>query len=228
MTDQAHFRPIRSFVKREGRLSNRQSKGLSDGWPRYGVDYTGEPLDLAAVFGNTNPVILEIGFGMGQSLREQALANPEQNYLGIEVHGPGVGSLLADCLEENIQNLRIMQHDATEVIANSLGDGCLTGVQIYFPDPWHKKKHHKRRLVQTAFIESLLTKLKAGGFIHMATDWEDYAEQMLEVLSNVPELDNQGEANGYWPNDGRRPLTKFEKRGQRLGHGVWDLLFHTK
>ena len=226
MTDEKFIRFIRSFVRREGRVSKRQKQALDLYWSQFGIDYTGEPMTLESLFHNDHPIILEIGFGMGHSLLAQAQSHLDHNYLGLEVHRPGVGSLLADCKEHNIHNLRVMQYDAVEVVKHSIKEDALSGIQIYFPDPWPKNKHHKRRLIQGDFLSLLIQKLKVGGFIHLATDWKNYAEQMLAVLSAEKQLHNiSEESSGYWQNDGRRPLTKFEKRGQRLGHDVWDLLF---
>ncbi len=220
-----HLRRIRSFVRREGRLSSRQSRALEQLWPQYGVDYTAEPLDLSTLFGREAKVVVEIGFGMGASFVAMAKAAPEQNFLGIEVHRPGVGACLADVADEGVTNIRVMEHDAVEVMLNMLGENSIDRLQLFFPDPWHKKRHHKRRIVQPDFVQQIRRVLKPGGVFHMATDWENYAEHMMEVMLAAPGFQNQHSETGYAPRPDYRPLTKFEKRGQRLGHGVWDLLF---
>ena len=189
----------------------------------YGIPYTGQALDLTAAFGRTAPKILEIGFGMGDATAVIAAAQPENDYLGIEVHGPGVGSLLNQIEQRGLTNLRIVQHDAVEVLNHMIADNSLTSVHIFFPDPWHKKRHHKRRLIKPEFIALITRKLAAGGYLHCATDWEDYATQILQVLSAQPALTNT--ATDYAPRPDYRPLTKFEQRGIRLGHGVWDIVF---
>ncbi len=221
-------KPIRSFVKREGRTTAKQLRAMQMLWPKYGVSFDGKPLDLKLLFDRSAPYILEIGFGMGQSLLEMALAHPENNYLGIEVHGPGVGSLLAEIEAHQLSNLRLMQHDAVDILKQSITDGSLSKIQIFFPDPWHKKRHHKRRLIQPEFIRLLVQKLKPGGQLHLATDWENYAEQMMQVCSANADLINHAEEGGFIENKNLRPETKFERRGLRLGHGVWDLLFVKK
>ena len=223
MDNPAFQRHIKSFVLRQGHLSPAQQRALDTLYPQFGIDYTGQPLDLAQAFGRTAPRILEIGFGMGQATAAIAAAHPEQDYLGIEVHGPGVGSLLKLVGENRLTNIRVIGHDAVEVVREMLPADCLDGIHVFFPDPWHKKRHNKRRLIQPAFVELLVSRLKPGGYLHLATDWEDYAVQMLEVLSACPALANT--ADGYAPRPDYRPLTKFEQRGIRLGHGVWDLVF---
>lgn len=217
---------IRSFVLRQGRVSNAQQRALDELKPRFGVAYEVKPLDLDAVFGRSAPKILEIGFGMGETTATIAAAHPENDYLALEVHSPGVGSLLKQIGERNLTNIRIIQHDAVEVLRDMLADAALDGVHIFFPDPWHKARHNKRRLIQSPFIAALVRKLKPGGYVHAATDWQDYAEQMLEVFSAEPQLQNT--AHDYAPRPDYRPLTKFEQRGLRLGHGVWDLVFRRK
>lgn len=182
-------------------------------------------LDLKDVFGNDNDIVLEIGFGMGKSLVEMAKNAPELNFIGIEVHRPGVGACLMDADEAGITNLRVFEHDAIEVLADCIADESLSKLQLFFPDPWHKKRHHKRRIVQPEFAQKLRSKLKIGGVFHMATDWENYAEHMLEVMQVAEGYKNQSETNDYVPRPDSRPLTKFEQRGHRLGHGVWDLMF---
>jgi tRNA (guanine-N7-)-methyltransferase len=227
--DKRH-RKIRSYVLREGRLTAGQERAFATLWPEFGIEYTSEQqLDLAVIFGNNNPVILEIGFGNGASLAQMAADNPEQNYLGIEVHSPGVGRLLLEIEERGLSNLRVMRHDAVEVLEHCIKPHSLDGVYLFFPDPWHKKKHHKRRILQPSFIQLLAHALKPGGVFHAATDWEHYAEQMMEVLSAADDLfSNTAGANTYSPRPEYRPVTKFEQRGERLGHGVWDLIFQRR
>jgi tRNA (guanine-N7-)-methyltransferase len=191
--------------------------------PRYGIAYAAQPLDLDQAFGRTAPKILEIGFGMGEPTAQIALAHPQNDYLALEVHPPGVGSLLKQIDAQDIQNIRIIQHDAVEVLRDMIADASLDGVHIFFPDPWHKARHNKRRLIQPPFIAALVQKIKPGGYIHVATDWQEYAEQVLAVLSAEPLLQNT--APDYAEKPAYRPLTKFEQRGLKLGHGVWDLVF---
>ncbi len=222
----AHLRRIRSFVRREGRLTEGQQAAIRDGWPRWGVDFVPTQVDWDQVFGRQAPRFLEIGFGMGAATAEIARAHPQQDYLGIEVHRPGVGNLLKLIEQDGLTNLRLMTHDAVDVVEQMIAAESLDGILIFFPDPWHKARHHKRRLIQPEFVRKLVTRLKPGGTIHCATDWENYAEQMLEVLSAEPALENT--AGGYAPRPAYRPLTKFENRGLKLGHGVWDLVFRRK
>jgi len=219
------MRRIRSFVRRQGRLTKGQQHALDNYWPLMGVEYQAQPIDLVDLFGREGPVVLEIGFGMGASLVTMAGNNPQQNFLGIEVHSPGVGACLGSAHEAGVDNLRVMCHDAVEVLENMIPDNSLRMVQLFFPDPWHKARHNKRRIVQVPFAELVMRKLKLGGTFHMATDWESYAEHMLEVMSSIEGYKNQSEDNSYVPRPESRPLTKFEQRGQRLGHGVWDLMF---
>ncbi len=216
-------RPIRSFVLRQGRMSVAQTRALETLLPRWGIPYREAPLDLDQTFGRAAPKILEIGFGMGDSTAKIAAEHPENDYLGIEVHGPGVGSLLNQIEAANLTNLRVMQHDAVEVLKHMLAPASLDGVHIFFPDPWHKKKHNKRRLIQPALVTLLCDRLKPGGYLHAATDWQEYAEHILAVLTAEPQLSNT--AADYAPRPDYRPLTKFEQRGIRLGHGVWDIVF---
>lgn len=216
-------RPIRSFVLRQGRMSVAQQRAHDSLKAVYGIPYAAQPLDLNAVFGRAAPKILEIGFGMGDATAAIAVAHPEHDYLGIEVHSPGVGSLLNHIEAQKLTNLRVIQHDAVEVLRDMIPDTSLAGVHIFFPDPWHKKRHHKRRLIKPDFVALVASKLAPGGYLHCATDWEDYAIQMLAVLSGEPALANT--ADGYAPRPHYRPLTKFEQRGMRLGHGVWDIVF---
>lgn len=216
-------RPIRSFVLRQGRISNAQQRALDALLPRYGIPYRESLLDLDQVFGRSAPKILEIGFGMGETTAEIAQAHPENDYLAIEVHSPGVGSLLNEIEERKLANLRLIQHDAVEVLRQMIVPAALDGVHIFFPDPWHKKRHNKRRLIQAPLVALLCEKLKSGGYFHAATDWQEYAEAILAVLSAEPLLTNI--AQDYAPRPGYRPPTKFEQRGLRLGHGVWDIVF---
>jgi tRNA (guanine-N7-)-methyltransferase len=218
-------RRIKSYVLRAGRVSNRQQQGL-DLWIKdYALPMADSPWNLAEKFGREADTIVEIGFGMGTSLLHMAQNNPAANYIGIEVHQAGVGSLAADLHDHQVTNVRIVAHDAVEAFQTQIADNSLAGIQIFFPDPWHKKRHHKRRLIQPEFIQLLTQKIKVGGFIHCATDWQEYAEHMLEVLSAAPGLHNSQAEGGYSPKPDSRPLTKFELRGERLGHGVWDLIF---
>jgi tRNA (guanine-N7-)-methyltransferase len=216
-------RAIRSFVLRAGRMGTGQQKAMETLAPRYVLPHAARPIDFAAVFGRRAPVILEIGFGMGDATARIAAARPGDDFIGVEVHTPGVGALLKRIGEQGLANLRIVQHDAVEVLRDMIPPGSLAGIHVYFPDPWHKKKHHKRRLIQPAFVAELAARLAPGGYLHCATDWQPYAEQMLQVLSAEPALANT--ADGYAPRPEWRPLTKFEDRGLRLGHGVWDLVF---
>ncbi len=226
MSEPLHQRSIRSFVLRAGRMGSGQARALAVLGPRFLLPYQEATLDLNAIFGRQAPRTAEIGFGMGHATAAIADAHRENDYLGIEVHEPGVGALLKRIEELGLDNLRIVQHDAVEVFTHMLADASLDGIHIFFPDPWHKKRHHKRRLIQPAFVALLLRKLKPGGYLHLATDWEDYARQMLEVLAAEPQLANT--ADTYAPRPEYRPLTKFEQRGLRLGHGVWDLVFRRR
>ena len=224
----AHPR-IRSYVLRAGRVGSGQARALAEIGPQFMLPYLPAVLDLDAVFGRAasnsppTPRILEIGFGMGEGLAETAAAHPENDYLGVEVHTPGVGALLKQIGERGLTNVRVIQHDAVEVLTNMLAPDRLAGIHIFFPDPWHKKRHHKRRLIQSPLVSLLASRLQPGGYIHLATDWQDYAEQMLAVLTAEPLLQNT--VADYAPRPDTRPLTKFEQRGIRLGHGVWDLVF---
>ena len=217
-------RPIKSFVLRQGRLTRGQQQALDQLWSVYGIDYSTKQLDLDACFERSAPVILEIGFGNGESIMQQAAANPQNNYLGIEVHRPGVGHLLRLANEAGITNLRVINHDAVEVLQQQIADASLAGVQLFFPDPWHKKRHHKRRIVNAKFIQLIFTKLIPGGLFHLATDWQDYAEYMLEQMEQANGFSNIA-GKGNYADKMERPATKFEHRGQRLGHGVWDLVY---
>ncbi|MFM2328461.1 MAG: hypothetical protein RLZZ494_564, partial [Pseudomonadota bacterium] len=217
-------RTIRSFVVRAGRMGSGQVKALEELGPRFVLPFTpNHLLDTATAFGRQAPVVLEIGFGMGHATAEIAKTRPDTDFLGVEVHPPGVGALLKRIDEGQLSNLRILQHDAVEVLEQMIAPASLAGVHVFFPDPWHKKKHHKRRLIQAPLVALLASRLAPGGVLHCATDWQPYAEQMLEVLSAEPLLANTAE--GYAPRPDYRPITKFETRGIRLGHGVWDLVF---
>jgi len=215
-------RSIRSFVLRQGRMSPAQQRYLDEMMPSIGIAYRPEQIDLTAAFGRVAPKVLEIGFGMGETTAKIAAANLGTDYLGIEVHTPGVGALCKLISEGGITNLRIIQHDAVEVLRDMIPDGSLAGVHVFFPDPWRKARHYKRRLIQPDFVALVATKLAPGGYLHCATDWENYAEWMLEILS-ASALENT--ADGFAPRPAYRPLTKFENRGLRLGHGVWDIVF---
>jgi tRNA (guanine-N7-)-methyltransferase len=216
-------RTIKSFVMRAGRTTEGQERALRELGPRFVLPYRAELLDTSAAFGRQAPVVLEIGFGMGDATAKIAQTLPDTDFLACEVHEPGVGALLKKIGEHGITNIRILQHDAVEVMEHMIAPDSLDGLHIYFPDPWHKKRHHKRRLIQPPFVEKLVSRLKPGGYLHLATDWEPYAQQMLEVLSACPALRNT--ADSYADKPAYRPLTKFENRGLRLGHGVWDLVF---
>lgn len=217
---------IKSYVRRAGRTTTGQAKALESLGGQFVLDYTAAPLDATAAFGRDAPLILEIGFGMGDATAHIAGVRPEDNFLCCEVHEPGVGALLKRIGEQGLANIRILQHDAVEVIDHMLPEGTLDGVHIFFPDPWHKKRHHKRRLIQPPLVAKLAQRLRPGGYLHCATDWQPYAEQILEVLSAEPLLANT--ADGYAPQPDYRPRTKFENRGLKLGHGVWDILFRRK
>jgi len=223
---EAERRSIRSYVLRQGRVTAAQASAVERLMPVYGIAFSPAPLDLEQAFGRRAPKILEIGFGMGETTAAIAVAHPECDYLGIEVHTPGVGALLRRVDALGLTNVRVIQHDAVEVVERMIGPGALDGVHVFFPDPWPKKRHHKRRLLQPGFVHLLATRMKPGAYLHAATDWEDYAAQMLEVLSAEPLLANT--ATGFAPRPDSRPLTKFETRGTRLGHGVWDIVFRRR
>jgi len=216
-------RHIRSFVLRQGRVSNAQQRAHETLLPAYGIPYAPQLIDLDAIYGRSAPKILEIGFGMGETTATIATAHPENDYLGIEVHTPGVGSLLKEIGERNLANVRIVQHDAVEVLQHMIAPGTLDGAHIFFPDPWPKKRHHKRRLIQPPLVALLASRLKPGAYLHSATDWQEYAEQILDVFAHEPLLKNT--ADGFAARPDYRPQTKFETRGLKLGHGVWDIIF---
>ena len=221
-----HPRQIKSFVLRQGRLTKGQQQALDDAWPIYGISPSSSPLNFSKVFGNEQALTLEIGFGNGESLFQMALAAPERNFVGIEVHTPGVGHLLGLILKHKLQNVRVINTDAVEILQHNIAENSLDRVQIYFPDPWHKKKHNKRRLVQAEFVNLIASRLKPQGMLHLATDWQDYAESMAEIMQASVQFNTanpSGEA--FSPRPDFRPLTKFEQRGLKLGHGVWDLLY---
>jgi len=224
-TEQPAARPVRSFVRRGGRLTDGQKRALDELWPRFGIAESDCPLDLADVFGNRHPVIAEIGFGNGEATWRMARAHPEQNFVGIEVHPPGIGRLLLALEREGIDNLRIASGDAVEWLRLRIRPAALAGVRIYFPDPWPKKRHHKRRMVQPGFVALLAARIQPGGILHLATDWAPYAAHMLEVLEAAPHFDNLAPRGAFSPRPEWRPLTKYERRGSRLGHQVSDLVF---
>jgi tRNA (guanine-N7-)-methyltransferase len=233
-TQTTEYRPeykkksIRTFVIRSGRMTESQAKAFDTFWKGKGISLFAGPIDQQALFGRQAPLVLEIGFGMGDSLVDMAKADPEKDFIGIEVHPPGVGRLINRAGLEGVDNLKTYMADANDVLEDCIADGSVDRVQLYFPDPWHKKKHHKRRIVQPAFVAQLVNKLKPGGKIHFATDWENYAEQMLEVLQGNSDISNDSPTGDFVEKPQWRPHTKFEARGERLGHGIWDLLFTKK
>lgn len=220
------LRPIRSYVLRQGRTTDAQRRARERFWPRFGIPFTRAPLDFHGAFGRAAPRVLEIGFGMGDTTAGIAAGHPGTDYLGIEVHGPGVGSLLKRLAELDLANVRVIQHDAVEVLEHMIPAASLDGVHLFFPDPWPKKRHHKRRLVQPPFAALLASRLKPGAYVHAATDWEDYARQILDVFAAEPRLANT--ADGFAPRPDWRPRTKFEERGLKLGHQVWDVVFRRR
>ncbi|MDH5357036.1 MAG: tRNA (guanosine(46)-N7)-methyltransferase TrmB [Gammaproteobacteria bacterium] len=225
MTEGRPLRTVRSFVRREGRLTSAQQRAIDNLWPQFAIDDGESIINLNQLFSRDAPKVLEIGFGNGSSLVQMAANHPEQDFLGVEVHRPGVGQLLNLVEQCHLTNVRVACTDAVELLKHRIADNSLDRVQLYFPDPWHKKRHHKRRIIQPDFITLLAKKIKSGGHLHMATDWQHYAEQMLEDLSNSDVFVNCSQDDTYIARPDYRPLTKFEQRGQKLGHGVWDLLF---
>jgi len=215
---------IKSFIRRIGRMTTGQKQALDTLWERYCLDHEAA-YDFAAIFGRSAPVILEIGFGNGESLAKTAEQNPDKDYIGIEVHKPGVGNLLAQLERRGITNVRVFYHDAIEVLEKCIPGQSLAGVHLFFPDPWHKRKHHKRRIVRPSFVHLIAQKLVSQGYFHAATDWQHYAQHILKILTAEEQFSNQSSSQDYCPRPEYRPLTKFEQRGIRLGHGVWDLIF---
>jgi tRNA (guanine-N7-)-methyltransferase len=222
--EEKFMRTVRSFVLRQGRLTRGQEQAIANVWPVYGIERGEALLDMKALFENAAPVTLEIGFGDGVSLAEMAKSAPEKNFIGIEVHRPGVGRLLHLIDEQGLTNVRVMDDDAVEIIKNRISEQSLDRVQLFFPDPWHKKRHNKRRIVQPEFVSLIASRLKSGGVFHLATDWEPYAEHMAEMMEASTEFTSLADS-AYSPKPESRPTTKFERRGLKLGHGVWDLLY---
>jgi len=227
LAEQTPIRKIRSFILRQCRLTQGQQFALDNFWDKYCLN-SSETLDAHNIFGRHAPLCVEIGFGNGDCLANLAVANPDKDYIGIEVHRPGVGHLIMQLEQHSLQNVRIYCHDAIEILTNNLPNSSLAAVHLFFPDPWHKRKHHKRRIVQSSFLNLLAMKLQSGGYFHAATDWENYAKSMLEVFSAYKQFSNTSLTNNYCERPAYRPLTKFEQRGLRLGHGVWDLIFVRK
>ena len=221
---QVIHRPIKSFVLRQGRITGAQARAFDRHWARYGLDYAGRTRDFASAFGRTAPLVLEIGFGNGEQLVYAARGEPARDFLGVEVHRPGVGHLFMLAMTNNLANIRASTHDAVEVLGEQIATAALDEVLVLFPDPWHKKRHHKRRLIQPPFIELVASRLAPGGVLRLATDWEEYARQMLDVMRGNPRFTNLSPSGDWMPTPPRAP-TRFEKRGARLGHGVWDLAF---
>lgn len=222
-------RRIRSFALRTGRMTEGQQKSYDQGWQKFGLNVADGLINTDVVFERTGaPLVFEVGFGMGQSVAEMAIAEPDHNFVGVEVHTPGVAKLMMLCLDSDISNVRIYEHDAIDVLAQCIPKASIDRFQLYFPDPWHKNKHHKRRIVQTSFLDILAEYIKTGGVMHFATDWQNYAEHMMKVVSKHDCFENVAGAQKYSPRPDWRPYTKFERRGHRLGHGVWDLIFTRK
>jgi tRNA (guanine-N7-)-methyltransferase len=228
MTPQTHPRGVRSFVLRAGRMTDGQQRALERLWPQFGLEFAATACDLAVLFGRVAPRVVEIGFGNGANLVHMASEHPEVDFLGIEVHRPGVGRVLLDIERLGLRNVRVSNHDAVEVLGQQLPEACLDEVLVLFPDPWHKKRHHKRRLLNAPFVALLASRLKPGGLLRAATDWEPYAGAMLEVLGGCARLQNTAGDGGYVPRPESRQPTRFERRGERLGHGVWDLAFRRR
>ena len=225
MTEQPIFRRIRSFVRREGRMTPSQQRAMDELWPLFGVEADGRPIDFAALFGREAPVVVEVGFGNGEAMLHMATLHPEWNFLGIEVHRPGVGGLMIRLQEQGLTNVRLVAEDAVEIIKGQIAEGSVDKFLLFFPDPWHKKRHHKRRIVQPEFVQLLRGKLKSHGEFHMATDWQPYAEHMRTVMEAAEGFVNKAGMGEYSVAPDYRPVTKFERRGLRLGHGVWDLIY---
>jgi len=219
------YRPIRSFVLRQGRVTSAQQQALDEHWQTYGIDFSEQVLPFNKLFNNDNKLIVEIGFGDGESLFQQAKKQPDINFVGIEVHGPGVGHLIHLANGENIHNIRVIRSDAVDVLKHQIADHSLQQLQLFFPDPWHKKRHQKRRIISPDFIRLVAKKLKPGGFFHMATDWQHYARQMLSEMDMATDFINTAGAGNYSKSQGSRCESKFERRGRKLGHGVWDLIY---
>lgn len=219
------YRAIKSFVLRQGRLTKAQQKALANHWQDYGIDFSEEHLNYRALFNNDNEVVVEIGFGDGDSLLQQAINQPQYNFIGIEVHGPGVGHLIHHAKLQNIHNIKVIRHDAIDVLTKQIADNSIRQLQLFFPDPWHKKRHHKRRIIKHSFIKLAQQKLKTDGYLHMATDWQHYAEQMLEQMDQAAAFHNTSGSGNYSKTLAGRCETKFERRGIKLGHGVWDLIY---
>ena len=225
MRETKPLRKIQSFVRRSGRLSKAQSTGLNELWPTYGVNLDNKTINLDELFNKPQSVTLEVGFGNGDSLLEMALQQPQNNFLGIEVYEAGIGRLINEANKKRLSNLKIIKGDAVEILENNIEDDSISCLQLFFPDPWHKKKHHKRRIIQTSFLDTLKNKLINGGIVHIVTDWEDYAEHIMETMENHPDFKNTAGDHIYSARPKHRPLTKFENRGQKLGYGVWDIIF---
>jgi len=222
---QLKHRAVKSFVLRQGRLTAAQQNALDKHWQDYGIDYSEQVLSFDEMFNNKNDVIIEIGFGNGESLLQQAGNQPHNNFIGIEVHGPGIGHLIHNANNQNVHNIKVIRYDAIDVLKHQIADNSIKQLQLFFPDPWHKKRHHKRRIIKPEFIELIRQKLVPGGFFHMATDWQHYAEQMLRQMDNAEGFTNTSGSGQYSTSKGARCETKFERRGLRLGHGVWDLIY---
>ena len=219
------FRIVRSFVLRQGRATPSQKRAFEQHWPHFGLDYSGVAINVSNTFGNQHDVVVEIGFGNAEQLLYSAEQEPNKNFIGIEVHAPGVGQALNGIAQQNLANVRVYQHDAVEVLRHEIADASLAEVRIFFPDPWHKKRHHKRRIIQTEFVKLICSKLKPGGMLHLASDWQEYIEHMWDVCDQEPLLQNTQGPKGSVARPAWRRQTHFETRGQNLGHGVWDLLY---
>ena len=223
--NEKQYRTIKSFVLRQGRLTKAQQKALDNYWQDYGIDFSEEHLDYRTLFNNDNELIVEIGFGDGDSLLQQAINQPQYNFIGIEVHGPGVGHIIHNANRQNIHNIKVIRQDAIDVLTQQIADNSIRQLQLFFPDPWHKKRHHKRRIIKQSFIKLVQRKLKIGGYFHLATDWQHYAQQMLEQMDTTEAFRNISGTGNYSKTVAGRCETKFERRGIKLGHGVWDLIY---